>query len=251
MILGPDGTRLSKRHGATSVTAFRDEGFLPEAMVNFLALLGWAYDGEREIFTMEELTQFFSLERVSKNPAIFNYEKLEWMNGEYFRALPLGRRTDLVIDHLRATNALPEPALKDRTFLMRAVEAAGDRIKRPQHFMDYSAYLFVDRVEPEPGPWQDLQAKPGVSARLRKLAAALERVAPFEHDPLEQATRGVAQEEGVKAGEVIMPARIALTGKKVTPGIFDVMLLLGRARTVRRLMDAADRLEAPSPAPAG
>ena len=251
MILGPDGTRLSKRHGATSVTSFRDEGFLPEAMVNFLALLGWAYDGEREIFTMEELTQFFSLDRVSKNPAIFNYEKLEWMNGEYFRALPLGRRTDLVIDHLRATKALPESALKDRTFLMRAVEAAGDRIKRPQHFMDYSAYLFVDRVEPEPGPWQDLQAKPGVAARLRKLASTLERVTPFEHDPLEEATRAVAKEEGVKAGEVIMPARIALTGKKVTPGIFDVMLLLGRERTVRRLADAADRLEAPSPAPAG
>jgi glutamyl-tRNA synthetase len=251
MILGPDGTRLSKRHGATSVTSFRDEGFLPEAMVNFLALLGWAYDGEREIFTMEELTQFFSLDRVSKNPAIFNYEKLEWMNGEYFRALPLGRRTDLVIDHLRATKALPESALKDRTFLMRAVEAAGDRIKRPQHFMDYSAYLFVDRVEPEPGPWQDLQAKPGVAARLRKLASTLERVTPFEHDPLEEATRAVAKEEGVKAGEVIMPARIALTGKKVTPGIFDVMLLLGRGRTVRRLADAADRLEAPSPAPAG
>jgi len=251
MILGPDGTRLSKRHGATSVTAFRDVGFLPEAMVNFLALLGWAYDGEREIFTMEELIQYFSLERVSKNPAIFNYEKLEWMNGEYFRALPLGRRTDLVIEHLRASQALPEAALADRTFLMRAVEAAGDRIKRPQHFMDYSAYLFVDRVEPEPGPWQDLQAKPGVAARLRKLALALERVSPFEHDPLEHATRGVAQEEGVKAGEVIMPARIALTGKKVTPGIFDVMLLLGRERTVRRLMDAADRLEAASPAPAG
>jgi nondiscriminating glutamyl-tRNA synthetase len=251
MILGPDGTRLSKRHGATSVTSFRDEGFLREAMVNFLALLGWAYDGEREIFTMEELTQFFSLDRVSKNPAIFNYEKLEWMNGEYFRALPLGRRTDLVIEHLRATQALPESALSDRTFLMRAVEAAGDRIKRPQHFLDYSAYLFVDHVEPEPAAWQELSVKSGAADRLRKLAGALERVAPFEHDPLEQATRGVAKDEGVKAGEVIMPARIALTGKKVTPGIFDVMLLLGRQRTVRRLLEAADRLEASSPAPAG
>ena len=251
MILGPDGTRLSKRHGATSVTSFRDEGFLAEAMVNFLALLGWAYDGEREIFTLEELVQFFSLDRVSKNPAIFNYEKLEWMNGEYFRALPLGRRTDLVIEHLRASKALPESVLSDRTFLMRAVEAAGDRIKRPQHFLDYSAYLFVDRVEPEPGVWQELSAKVGAADRLRKLARTLESVAPFEHDPLEQATRGLAKEEGVKAGDVIMPARIALTGKKVTPGIFDVMLLLGRERTVRRLVEAADRLEAPSPAPAG
>jgi glutamyl/glutaminyl-tRNA synthetase len=251
MILGADGTRLSKRHGADSVTSFRDEGFLPEAMVNFLALLGWAYDGEREMFTMEELARHFSLERVSKNPAIFNYEKLEWMNGEYFRALPLERRTDLVVGHLRASRALPDLALRDRAFLMRAVEAAGDRVKRPQQFLDYSAYLFVDRVEPEPSLWEELRGKPGTASRLRKLADALSGVSPFEHDALEKATRGLAAAEGVKAGEVIMPARIALTGKKVTPGIFDVMLLLGPERTVSRLRDAADRLEAASPAPAG
>jgi glutamyl-tRNA synthetase len=171
MILGPDGTRLSKRDGATSVTEFRDEGFLPEAMVNFLALLGWAFDGEREIFTLEELTQVFSLDRVSKNPAIFNYEKLEWMNGEYFRALPIARRAELVAAHLSATGGVPESMLQDKTFLERAVEAVGDRMKRPQQFLDYAAYLFVDRVEPEPGPWAELQAKPQTAARLRKLAA--------------------------------------------------------------------------------
>ena len=251
MILGPDGTRLSKRHGATSVTSFRDEGFLPQTMVNFLALLGWAYDGEREIFSLKELEEVFSLDRVSKNPAIFNYEKLEWMNGEYFRALPLGERTDLVIAHLKATNALPEAALSDRAFLERAVEAAGDRVKRPQQFLGYSAYLFVDRVDPDPAAWSDLVAKAGASGRLRKLADALQTVESFDHDALEAATRGLAAAEGVKAGEVIMPARIALTGKKVTPGIFDVMLLLGKDRTVRRLREAADRLEATSPAPAG
>ena len=251
MILGPDGTRLSKRHGATSVTAFRDEGILPEAMVNFLALLGWAYDGEREMFSMEELIQFFTLDRVSRNPAIFNYEKLEWMNGEYFRALPLERRVDLIVEHLRATGELPAGALQDRSFLTRAVEAAGDRVKRPQQFLGYSAYLFVDRVAPDPVLWAELQAKPGTPERLRRLAAALETVSPFEHDPLEKATRGVAAELGVKAGDVIMPARIALTGKKVTPGIFDVMLLLGAERTVKRLRDAADHLEAASPATAG
>jgi glutamyl-tRNA synthetase len=246
MILGPDGTRLSKRHGATSVTSFRDEGFLPEAMVNFLALLGWAYDGEREIFTMEELTQFFSLERISKNPAIFNYEKLEWMNGEYFRALPLGRRTDLVIDHLRASKALPESALKDRTFARRRSGGTGSRPRT-----SWTTRLPLRRSR---------RARAGTVAGFRRSPASrpacgswpgTRRVAPFEHDPLEQATRGVAQAEGVKAGEVIMPARIALTGKKVTPGIFDVMLLLGRQRTVQRLIDAADRLEAASPAPAG
>ncbi len=249
MILGPDGTRLSKRHGAVSVTAFRDDGILPQAMVNFLALLGWAFDGEREMFTMDELAEVFTLDRVSKNPAIFNYEKLDWMNGEYFRALPLTVRADMVEAHLRESGALPEAALRDRAFLERAVEAVGDRLKRPRQFLEYAGYLYVDRVEPEAAPWAELLAKPLAAARMKKLATALAEVQPFEHDPIEKATRGVAASEAVKAGEVIMPARIALTGKKVSPGIFDVILLLGRERTVERLRRAADRLEAESPAP--
>jgi glutamyl-tRNA synthetase len=244
MILGSDGTRLSKRHGATSVTEYRDSGYLPAAMVNFLALLGWAFDGDREIFTLEELTQVFSLDRVSKSPAIFNHDKLEWMNGEYFRALPLSTRVDLVLEHVRKVRALPESALADRAMLERAVTAVGDRMKRPEHFLDYAAWLFVETVEPEAAPWAEILAKPLAPARLRKLADAIARVEPFDHDPIEQAARGVATAEGVKAGEVIMPARIALTGKKVSPGIFDVILLLGREKTVKRLADAADRLEA-------
>jgi glutamyl-tRNA synthetase len=249
MILGPDGTRLSKRHGATSVTEYRDLGFLPEAMVNFLALLGWAFDGEREIFTLEELTQVFSLDRISKNPAIFNTEKLEWMNGEYVRALPLEKRTDLVLAHLRSAGGVPETALRDRGAVERAVAAVGDRMKRPQDFLIYAGFLFADPVEPDPAAWAELVQKPQAADRLRKLADALAAVEPFEHDPVEAAVRGLAASEGVKAGEVIMPARIALTGKKVAPGIFDVILLLGRERTVARLRGAADRL-AGSPAPA-
>ena len=248
MILGPDGTRLSKRHGAVSVTAFRDDGILPEAMVNFLALLGWAFDGERERFTIVELSEVFSLDRVSKNPAIFNYEKLDWMNGEYFRALPLATRADMVEAYLTKTGDLPG-ALGDRAFLERAIEAVGDRLKRPSQFLEYASYLYVDRVEPESSPWAELIAKPFAAARMKKLATALEGVTPWEHDPIEKATRGVATSEEVKAGEVIMPARIALTGKKVSPGIFDVMLLLGRERTVERLRRAAERLEAEDPAP--
>lgn len=250
MILGPDGTRLSKRHGAQAVTEFRDAGYLPEALVNFIALLGWAYDGEREIFTMEELAKVFTLERVSKNPAIFNYEKLDWMNGEYFRALPLETRAEMVAAHLRESNALPPEAYADRADLERAVSAVGDRMKRPQQFLDYAAYLFVSRVEPEPGPWAELLAKAGAPGRLRKFADLLEGGVAFEHDSLDQAARALATEAGVKFGDLVMPARIALTGKKVSPGIFDVIMLLGRERTVRRLRDMADRLESASPAAA-
>ncbi|HMI30865.1 MAG TPA: hypothetical protein VK527_03930, partial [Candidatus Limnocylindrales bacterium] len=149
----------------------------------------------------------------------------------------------------KETRALPDSALTDRRFLERAVVAVGDRLKRPRQFLEYAGYLYVDAVEPEAQPWAELVAKPFAAARLKKLAVALAEVEPFEHDPIEKATRGVAVSEGVKAGEVIMPARIALTGKKVSPGIFDVMLLLGRERTVERLRHAADRLEAESPAP--
>jgi glutamyl-tRNA synthetase len=249
MILGPDGTRLSKRHGAQSVIEFRDAGFLPESLVNFMALLGWAYDGEREIFTLEELAQVFTLERCSKNPAIFNYEKLEWMNGEYFRALPIERRTKMVAEHLSASGALPPGAYADRAALEAAVAAVGDRMKRPQQFLDYAAYLFVERVEPEPEPWAELQAKPGAADRLRKFADLLEAAPSFEHDALDQASRALAKAEGVKFGDLVMPARIALTGKKVSPGIFDVIALLGRERCTGRLRDMADRLEAASRAP--
>jgi glutamyl-tRNA synthetase len=244
MILGPDGTRLSKRHGAQSVTEFRDAGYLPEAMVNFLALLGWAYDGERELFTLDDLAEHFTLDRVSKNPAIFNFEKLEWMNGEYFRSLPVATRAGMVRDHLRATGELPESLLGDTDHLERAVAAVGDRMKRPGQFLEYARYLFVERVEPEAGPWAELLAKPGAAARLRKFADLLETFAPFEHDPLDRAARALAAAEGVKFGDLVMPARIALTGKKVSPGIYDVIQLLGRERTVARLRDAAGRLEA-------
>jgi glutamyl/glutaminyl-tRNA synthetase len=131
---------------------------------------------------------------------------------------------------------------------MRAIEAVGDRLKRASQFSQYASYLYVDQVEPESQPWAELLAKPFAPARMKKLATALEDVA-WEHDPIEKATRGVAASEEVKAGEVIMPARIALTGKKVSPGIFDVMMLLGKERTIERLRRAAERLEAESPAP--
>ncbi|HEY7728027.1 MAG TPA: glutamate--tRNA ligase [Candidatus Eisenbacteria bacterium] len=244
MILGPDGSRLSKRHGAQSVTEFRDAGYLPEAMVNFLALLGWAYDGERELFTLDELAEHFTLDRVSKNPAIFNYEKLEWMNGEYFRALPLSRRVDLTRGYLRAAGAVPESRLADTGLLERAVQAVGDRMKRPQQFLDYAGYLFVESVTPEPGAWAELSANPNAAPRLRRLANLVASISPFEHDPLDRAARNLAGAEGIKFGELVMPARIALTGKKVSPGIWDVMLLLGRDRTVERLLAAASKLEA-------
>jgi glutamyl-tRNA synthetase len=243
MILGPDGTRLSKRHGAQSVTEFRDAGYLPEAVVNFLALLGWAYDGQREMFTLEELAEHFSLDRVSRNPAIFNYEKLEWLNGEYFRALPLARRAELTREYLRESGAAPEAALSDTEYLERAVAAVGDRMKRPQQFLDYAWYLFVREVVPEPGPWSELLAKPQAASRLRLLADLAASIASFEHDALDRDARALAAREGIKFGELVMPARIALTGKKVSPGIWDVMLLLGRDRTVERLRAAAMKLD--------
>jgi glutamyl/glutaminyl-tRNA synthetase len=186
---------------------------------------------------------------VSRNPAIFNYEKLEWMNGEYFRSLSLARRAELTREHLRGTGAVSEAALADTAYLERAVAAVGDRMKRPQQFLEYAGYLFVPQVTPEPGPWAELKARPQAAPRLRLLADLVARTSPFEHDALDQAARALATAEGIKFGDLVMPARIALTGKKVSPGIWDVMLLLGRDRTVERLHDAASRLEAGAAVP--
>jgi glutamyl-tRNA synthetase len=241
MILGADGTRLSKRHGATSVESFRDLGFIPEAMVNFLALLGWALDGERELFSLPELEQVFSLERVGANPAVFNLEKLEWMNGQYLRAMPLPDRVARVLAFLAETGGAPEAsAVGDvDAFLARAVEAVGDRLKTLSDVEGYAGFAFRDPVDIAPEALAELVKRPEADRRLLALADCVAAVEPFDLVPLEEAVRALAESLGVKAGELFSPARVALTGRKVAPGIFEVMRLLGKRRTVERLRAGA------------
>jgi nondiscriminating glutamyl-tRNA synthetase len=239
MILGEDGSRLSKRHGATSVEAYRDLGYLPEGMVNFLALLGWSFDGERELFSLAELEQAFRLERVGSNPAIFNTTKLEWMNGQHMKRLPEADRVRRVEAFLAARGYdLSARSPEWRAALVRAI---GDRLKTLADAETYGAFALRAELEVDPEAWSGLLEKPEVGARLEALATRIEADTAFTLESLEKETRGLAADLGIKAGDLMSAARVALTGRRVAPGLFEVMALLGKPVAVRRLRDAAGR----------
>jgi glutamyl-tRNA synthetase len=239
MILGADGSRLSKRHGATSVEAFRDLGILPEALVNFLALLGWSYDGRRELFSLEELEQSFSLERVGSNPAVFNLEKLEWINGQHLKGLAEEERVRRVEEFLSARGR--ELGSRSPEWRRALVRAIGDRLKTLADAERYGAFALNDALEIDEASWAEMCDRLEVGPRLEALAKRLTLVSDFTLEALERETRSLAADLGLKAGDLIGIARVALTGRKVSPGIFEVMWLLGKRQTVERLRAAAAR----------
>ena len=240
LILNPDRTKMSKRTGeeATFVREFRERGYLPEALLNFLLLLGWSLDGEREFFTIDEMVEHFTLERVNATPAVFNREKLEWMNGQYLRRMPVEERASRVHAYLAERGELPErPDTED--FLRRAVEATGDRLKTLADVRVYAGFAFSDEFPVDPKAKAEVLAKPEAQSLLVALAEMVESSTSFDPSILEEAARQLAERLDVKAGQLFFPARVALTGKKVAPGLFEVMGLLGRERSVRRLREAA------------
>jgi len=245
MILGPDGKRLSKRHGATSVEAFGDLGILPEALVNFLALLGWALDGKTELFSLAELERLFTLERVNPNPAIFDTQKLEWINGQHLKRLDEADRVGRVMAYLSARGH----RLADRgpEWCAAFVRTLGDRVRTLADAEDVGAFVLRDELHMESEAWDELLARPAAADRLESLAERLERVPDWTLASIEAETRALAAEAGVKAGEVIAPARVALTGRNAAPGIFEVIWLVGRERAVSRLRAAALRWRGESP----
>ena len=239
MILGADGSKLSKRHGTTSVGAFAEQGYLPEALVNFLALLGWAPGDNQELFPLAELEKRFDLDRCGSSPAVFNTEKLEWMNAQHLKQLSPEERTRRVRDHLASHGH--ETGAHDDAWWTALVNAIGDRLRTLADAEFYGAFALRERLETDPVAWAELLERAEVGPRLSALADQLESDAEFSLASLERETRGLANALGIKAGELMSAARVALTGRKVAPGLFEVMSLLGRERAVARLRDAASR----------
>jgi glutamyl-tRNA synthetase len=220
---GADGAGLSKRHGSVTTDEFRAQGYLPEALVNYLALLGWSYDDKTTIMSRGELVQRFSLERVSKSPAVFDYEKLDWMNGVYLRALSEQEYADALVGWLREQGYDWDEAL-----VRRAVPLVQEKIGLLSEFPGYAGFLFGE-VEP------DTSLLDGSADLLEAAAEALAAAEPFTAETIEAALRHVADERELKPREAFQAIRVAVTGSKVSPGLFESIELLGRDESVARL----------------
>jgi glutamyl-tRNA synthetase len=219
-ILGPDGKKLSKRHGATSVEEFRAQGYIPEALVNFLALLGWSYDDKTTVMSREELVERFTLERVGASPAVFDFQKLDWLNGVYLRALSPEEYAD------RLTSYLREQGYEwDDELVRKVAPLVQDKIATLGEFPAFAGFFFA-RVEPDGE--LDGQVLPAA-------AETLAQVEPFEAGAIEEALRVLAEQLGLKPRDAFQPIRLAVTGSTVSPGLFESLEVLGRDESLARL----------------
>jgi glutamyl-tRNA synthetase len=227
MVNGPDGKKLSKRHGAQSVGEFRDLGYLPETLVNFLALLGWSYDDRTTIMSRDELVERFSFDRVQPSPATFDYAKLDWMNGVYIRALTADDFAERLVAYVR------EQGLDwDEELVRRAAPLVQEKIARLGEFPAFAGFLFGD-VAP------DASQLDGGATVVRAAHDALADTDPFTAERIEEALRTVAERLELSPRKAFQPIRVAVTGSKVSPGLFESLELLGKERALSRLSAAA------------
>ena len=233
MILGQDKTRLSKRHGATSALAYRDMGYMPDAMINYLARLGWSH-GDQEIFSREEMIEHFSFESVHTSAAVFDADKLSWLNEHYIKSTPIQE----VAKHLEPYLVKAEVLQKDHGLswqeIARVVPCLNERSKTLLEMAEKSAFFFKKQVEFDEKARNKFltdEAKPLIEKIITELAA----LESYSLENIESLFKKIVEEEGMKLGKLAQPVRVALTGATVSPGIYDVILLLGKEETLKRL----------------
>jgi len=232
MILGKDKARMSKRHGATSVIAYRDLGYLPEAVVNYIAKLGWGC-GDQEVFSRGELIEKFSLKGVNKNPAVFDMEKLNWLNGQYIRKILPERLIDLCEPLLIQTYGT-----HDFDYISKVVKIFHDRLVLIPDIVPLSAYFFKDDFEYDPQGVEKYFKSENSKIILSALKERLEKADPFTKENIEPIFKDLAKETNVKLGIIIHPCRLALTGRIESPPMYDVVEILGKKKTLERLAKA-------------
>jgi glutamyl-tRNA synthetase len=228
-VFGMDGRKLSKRHGAVSVEEFRREGYVAPALMNHLALLGWSYDDRTTIMSRDELVERFTLERVGASPATFDYEKLTWMNGVYLRELSPEEYADTLVAYLRETGFEG-----DETTIRAAAPLVQEKIETLSRFPDFAGFFFR-RVEPDPGLLD------GSGPVLREAREVLSATTPFSRERIEEELRGLCERLGLKPRDAFQPIRVAVTGSKVSPGLFESLEVLGREESLARLDAAVGR----------
>jgi glutamyl-tRNA synthetase len=241
-VMGPDGSKLSKRHGATSVVAYREAGYFPEALLNYLARLGWSH-GDQEIFSKDELISFFGFEACGKSAGVFNAEKLLWLNFHYLKARPLPQLVAEVKPFI-AKRGWTIPG--DDAWLEKAIATLNERAKTLVELVDFASFYLNDDIE------LDAKAsakflKPEIAEPLRALAAELEAgEGEFTESSVQAAFESVLARFDLKLGQLAQPVRVALTGGTVSPGIYEVIAVLGKRRTVDRMNAAFRRIEQPA-----
>lgn len=238
MILGTDRARLSKRHGATSVLAYRDEGYLPEALINFLARLGWSY-GDQEIFTRDELIRYFNLSQVGKANAVFNAEKLLWLNSEYIKFTPEERLFELVKPFLIKEGYLEEGKDIDLKWASRAIRSLKERCRTLKELAHAMRYYLLEYIEIDPKAKEKYINNETVPI-LRELYEKLEALEEFKEDKIEKIFMDFVNNRGYKLGQIAQPVRVAITGSTVSPGIYEVLELVGKERTLKRIRRVLD-----------
>ena len=239
MILGSDKARLSKRHGATSITAYKDMGYLSDAMVNYLARLGWSY-GDQELFTRQELIEKFSWKNVQTSAAVFNPDKLLWLNAEYIKTSPPGQVAQALVPLLENAGLKAEVSAASQNWLAQLVVLVKERAKTLVDMVEWVKPYFGQTVA-----FDDEAAKkfltPAIAPALSKLLARFEALQTFSKEKWEESFKELVGEEGMKIGQLAQPVRVALTGRTASPGLFDVMEVLGRDRTLARLRAGIER----------
>jgi glutamyl-tRNA synthetase len=249
LILAPGGGKLSKRHGSTAMEEFRAQGYLPEALMNYLALLGWSYDGQTELFSKEELLEKFTLERVSPSPATFDYAKLRWFNQHYINhILSVDDLTERVVPWLAAAGltdlTAAEPGSEAYQRVREVVAILKDRLVLLSDAPELMSYFLRDDLEPYdpalliPKKWDATMAKEALAESL----LVLEGISVEDEAGVEAKLRALAEERGWKAGQLFMPIRVAVTGRTESPGLFETLRVIGDARVRERISRAIDLL---------
>lgn len=240
MILAPDRSKLSKRHGATSVEEFKEQGYLPEALVNYLTLLGWSPLGNEEIFDLETAAKQFTLDRVNKTAAVYDIKKLTWINGQYIRDLDLDYITSELIPFMIDQGIIKEEEKEEKyDYIKSIVDISRDRAKTLVELAKQLAFFFKEIDEYEEKGVKKHFSKDNAIELLEKGADVLEKLEEFNHDTTEKAFRDLTKSMGLKAAQLIHPTRLAITGRTIGPGLFDIIVLLGKEKTVMRMRKAA------------
>jgi len=236
LIVAQDRSRLSKRKDAMPVSHYREQGYLPQALFNFLALLGWSLGADREIASPEEIIKEFSLERVQKSAAAFNPEKMEWMNGQHIQGLDTQKLSELIVPFLVEKRCLQKDFRRD--WLLELIQLFKPRLKKLSDLPGLADSFFQEKINFTAEAKEFLLKGTKTKEIFSKLAKALERLVSFDAQTVENACRQLITEESIRSQDLIHPVRVALTGKRVGPGLFELMAVLGKERVLKRLTQA-------------